>query len=183
MSLGGFAGKLFEVSQNKIYTFDEDSNEIAVNIEEQEVDGSKPSTYIKGMALETVSFNIILRQSSSIDVETEIDDWKKICASMSACYLFLGNNTVSSYPFLLIGINFSDKKYLGSGKLVQCTMKLTFKEYVRAGVKKEEGTTTSSKKKESKSNKASKKKGSSTSTMSSSDTAKVEALENEIFGG
>lgn len=180
MSLGGFAGKIFEVSQNKIYTFDEDTNDMTVKTEEQEVDGDKPSTYIQGMGLETVSLNIKLKQSSSVDVDTEVDEWKAICSSMSPCYLWLGNKPVTNNRFLLTDINFSDKVYAYWGKLVQVTMKLTFKEYVRDGVKKEEGTSSSTK-----SANATKKKSSAsaTSELSEEDSARVDALEEEVFGG
>ncbi len=59
-------------------------------------------------------------------------------------------------------------------------MKLSFKEYVRAGVKKEEGTSSESKKT---SKSKGKKKSSEKKEMSSEDNAKVDALENKIFGG
>lgn len=183
MSLGGFAGKLFEVSQKKIYTFYEDTNDMTVNTEEQEVDGSKPSTYIKGMGLEGVSLNIKLKQSSSINVDTEVDEWKAICATMSPSYLWLGNKSVTNNRFLLTDINFSDKQYTYWGKLIQVTMKLTFKEYVRDGVKKEEGTTSSEKKAAITSSAKSKSATGSTSTMSSSDADKITQLENQVFGG
>jgi hypothetical protein len=183
MSLGGFAGKLFEVSQNKIYTFYEDTNDMTVNTEEQEVDGEKPSTYIKGLGLEGVSLNIKLKQSSSIDVDTEVAEWKAICATMSPCYLWLGNKSVTNNRFLLTDINFSDKIYTYWGKLVQVTMKLTFKEYVRDGVEKEEGTTSSAKESAITTSAKSTSTTSATSTMSSSDEEKITQLESEVFGG
>ena len=59
MSLGGFGDKTFEVSMNKIYTFKDYSNEVSLETEDQDVDGSKPSTYIKGMGLEAPSITLI----------------------------------------------------------------------------------------------------------------------------
>ncbi len=176
MALGSFSSKFFEVSQNKIYTFDEYTRDIAINVEDQEVDGDKPSTYIKGTNLEQVSFNVKLVQSSSIDVETEINDWKSICEGKEPYMLFIGNNPVSSNKYLLTGVSLSDNTYIPSGKLVKSTMKLTFKEYVRAGVKKEEGTSSTSKKS------AKKSSSSSSEPMSEEDDAKVTELENSIFG-
>lgn len=176
MSLGSFSSKGFEVSQNKIYTFDEYTRDISLNVEDQEVDGSKPSTYIKGTNLEPVSLTIKLRQSNSIDVETEINDWKSICEDGIPYMLFIGDKTVSNNKYLLTGVSLSDNNYIATGKLIKTTMKLTFKEYVRAGVKKEEGTSSTKKK-------ASTKKASSSAEMSTEDSAKVDALESEVFGG
>lgn len=177
MSLGGFAGKLFEVSSNKIYTFFDDTNDLSLNVEDQEVDGDKPSTYIKGKNLEDVSFNIDLKQSKNIDVETEVKEWREIYELMSPCMLFLGNNPVSENKFLLRQMNVSNKLYSSSGWLIKATLKLTFKEYVRAGVKKEEGTSKSTKKKSTK-----KKVSSGQTEMTSEESARVEELENQIFG-
>ncbi|WP_061312814.1 phage tail protein [Clostridium botulinum] len=180
MSIGSFNSKTFEVTQDKIYTFDDYTRDISLNIEDQEVDGSKPSTYIKGITLEQVSFNVKLIQSNSIDVKTEIDDWKNICEDGVPYMLFIGDKPVSNNKFLLTSVSLTDNIYIYGGKLIKSTMKLSFKEYVIAGVKKEEGTSSESKKT---SKSKGKKKSSEKKEMSSEDNAKVDALENKIFGG
>lgn len=183
MSLGGFSGKLFEVSSNKIYTFDDYTKSFSLNVESQEVDGDKPSTYIKGKGLQNPSISIKLRQSSSIDVVTEVEDWGRICESGAPNMLFLGDNPVSTNKFLLKNVGLSDTTYFGS-KLIKATLKLDFEEYVRAGVKKESGTSDEDKEKASKSSKTkSKAKASGEETMSEEDSKKVSALENQVFGG
>lgn len=182
MSLGSFSSKTFEVSQNKIYTFDEYSREIALNVEDQEVDGDKPSTYIKGTNLEQISLNIKLIQSSSINVETEINDWKSICEAATPYMLFIGNNPVSNNKYLLTGVSLSDNNYSIKGDQVKSTLKLTFKEYVRAGVKKEEGTSSEAKKAASKKTSQKKKSSSSADSMSDEENARVTALEDSVFG-
>ena len=136
MSLGGFGDKLFEVSLDKIYTFSDYSNEISLNTEDQDVDGDKPSTYIKGMDLEAPSIQIKLIQSKNIDVQTEYNDWKTICKSGTPHMLFLGEEPVSTNKFLLVKLSASDMKISTSGKLIKVAIKLSFKEYVRKGVKK-----------------------------------------------
>lgn len=187
--LGGFANKTFTVSQKKIYTFFGYTNNFSLNIEEQEVDGSKPSTYIKGKALEDPSFNIKLRISEGVNVQKEVDDWRNICNSCSPHMLFIGNKAVSNNKYLLTAVSLSDTEYLKSGVLAQCTLKLDFKEYVRKGVKKEEGTSSSTKKKTSTAKKksskksASKNKSSGSYTMSKSQESKVAALEKSVYGG
>ncbi|NFE73381.1 hypothetical protein FDC27_05150 [Clostridium botulinum] len=190
MSLGEFAGKKFEVSSKKIYTFDDYSNSFGINIEEQDVENDKPSNYIKGFDLEKPSFTISLRQSASVDVENELKEWKDICYAMTPYMLFIGNNPVSANKYLLEKGDISDTTIIGSGKMIKCQLKLTFREHVRYGAKKEEGTSSDTKKSSSsssssssKSKSTSKKKSSSTSIMSSDDEAKVSALETEVFGG
>lgn len=137
MSLGGFGDKLFEVSQNRIYTFSNVSNDLGLNVEDQEVDGDKPSVYIKGKKNETPSIDITLIQSDSIDCDKEYKDWKDILYSETPHMLFLGNNPVSSNKFLLIGITPSNMVYHPHGKLIKITLTLKFEEYPRSGVKKD----------------------------------------------
>lgn len=183
MALGGFAGKLFEVSSNKIYTFDDYSKSFSLNVESQEVDGDKPSTYIKGKGLQDPSISIKLRQASNVDVETEVEDWGNICEAGTPYMLFLGNNPVASNKFLLKKVNISDTNYFG-GKLTKATLKLDLEEYVRAGVKKESGTSDEDKSKASKSSKSkAKAKGDGKETMSDEDSKKVSDLESQVFGG
>ncbi|MBN1071143.1 hypothetical protein DVV81_08165 [Clostridium botulinum] len=189
MGLGGFANKTFEVNMNKIYTFDDYTNSFGISVEEQEVENDKPSNYIKGSDLEKPSFTIKLRQSATVDVESELKEWKDICYSKNPYMLFIGNNPVSNNKYLLEKGDVSDTLIINSGKIVKCTLKLTFKEHVRYGAKKEEGTSSgkkksSSSKSSSKSSKSSsKKKSSSITSMSSEDEARVTSLESEIFGG
>ena len=183
MALGGFAGKLFEVSSKKIYTFDEYTKSFSLNVESQDVDGDKPSTYIKGKGLQNPSISIKLRQASDIDVQTEVEWWGALCEAGVPYMLFLGDNPVAANKFLLKNVSLSDTSYFG-GKLVKATLKLDFEEYVRQGVKKESGTSDEDKANASKSSKSkSKSKSNGEETMSAEDSQKVEDLENQIFGG
>lgn len=99
--------------------------------------------------------------------------------------LFIGNTPVSDNKYILEKGDISDSLIINSGKMIKCKLKLTFREHVRYGAKKEEGTSSETKK--SSGSNSSKKKKSSTSssdnTMSSDDEAKVSALESQIFGG
>ena len=58
--IGSFANKVFKVSSNHLYTFDEFTMSGELKVDEQEVDNSKPSSYIKGPGLDKVSLNILL---------------------------------------------------------------------------------------------------------------------------
>lgn len=137
MSLGGFGDKLFEVSTEKLYGFYDESYDIGLDTEDQEVDGEKPSVYVKNESLINPSINIDLRQSSTIDVDSEFTSWKEILKSREKHMLFLGNEPISDNKYLLVKITPSNVEYSPQGKRVRMTLGLTFKEYPRDGVKKE----------------------------------------------
>ena len=66
-TIGSFANKVFKVSSNHLYTFDEFTMNGELKVDEQEVDGSKPSSYIKGSGLDKVSLNILLIKQKNIN--------------------------------------------------------------------------------------------------------------------
>lgn len=140
MSLGGFGDKLFEVSDKRIHTFNNFSNTMALKVEEQEVDNQKPSIYKAGIENEKPSFDIYLKQSSNLDVQTEFDDWKKILYDGEPHMLFIGDVPISENKFLLQQISPSEFMYDPYGKLIKVKLTLNFIEYPRAGVKKENKT-------------------------------------------
>lgn len=203
--IGSFANKVFKVSSNHLYTFDEFTMNSELKIDEQEVDGSKPSTYIKGPGLDKVSLNISLIKQKNIDVRSEIDEWKKIKDSKVPYHLIIGNRNLATYKFLLTNVDVSETKIGVSGDYLKAKVQLQFSEYVRAG-KKEENTTTSSSSNNTtksstkstskkstagttKSSKKSKKrknknasKSKSKNKTSKSDNSKIEALEKELYG-
>ncbi len=136
MSIASFAGKAFEASRNKIYTFDGLTASFGLITEEQDVEGKKPSTYIKGKNLESISFDVKLIQSKTVNVEKEINAWRRICNAAIPYMLFTGGKPVINNKFLLISVNLEETLYSAKGKLVKAVLKLEFKEYVRRGVKK-----------------------------------------------
>lgn len=202
-TIGSFANKVFKVSSNHLYTFDEFTMNGELKIDEQEVDGSKPSTYIKGSGLDKVSFNLMLIKQKSIDVRAEIKDWFKIRDDKTPHNLIIGNSNLSSYKFLLTNVDVSDVKIGAGGEFLKAKVQLQFSEYVRAGKKDDKssespGKSTSNKStgssssksksnagtsKSSKSTKKRKNSNASKSTSSSSKSnSKLDALEKELYG-
>ncbi len=193
-TIGSFANKVFKVSSNHLYTFDEFTMSGELKVDEQEVDGSKPSTYIKGSGLDKVSLNILLIKQKNIDVRNEIQDWFKIRDSKTPHHLIIGNKNLSTYKFLLTNVDTSDTKIGHNGEFLKSTLKLQFSEYVRAGKKENNSTSTNSSSSSSKSNagtsksskktkkNSSKSKSQNSSTSSNKSNAKLEALEKELYG-
>ncbi len=191
-TIGSFANKVFKVSSNHLYTFDEFTMSGELKVDEQEVDGSKPSTYIKGPGLDKVSLNILLIKQKNVNVRNEIQDWLKIRDAKTPHHLIIGNKNLSSYKFLLTNVNTSDTEIGPNGEFLKSTVQLQFSEYVRAGKKensssksnssKSNAGTSKSSKKTKKTKKNSKSKSKKSSTKSNKSNAKLEALEKELYG-
>lgn len=139
-----FGDKVFSVSSNSILTFDGLSRGLGLEADAQEQDGQKPSTYIKGVSLETLKFTVALNSAMGIDVDGEIKSWETVLAAKIPYLFVLGDKPVIDNKFLLKTLNITDVVINGSGQKTKAKLDLDFEEYVRAGKKEEDKNTTSS---------------------------------------
>lgn len=137
MPIASYAGKIFESSSNRIYTFYDFQHNSSLQTEKQDADGTKPSTYIKGSDLETMSFKIKLDVSNGVNPRNEWGDWLRIMASKAAYPFILGNVPFRSASWLLVNVTPGEPVIDNSGKILSIELTLQFEEYVRAGKKSE----------------------------------------------
>lgn len=139
MIIGKFGDKVFEVSQNRIYTPRDISISGDLNTSEEDSSGKKPSTTIKGTGLTKVSIELQLLAAAGVDVRSEIDSWTAVKDSATAYALILCGKAVGLNKFLLTGCGASDlviTKASGLPVAVSAVLKLEFLEYVRPGAQK-----------------------------------------------
>lgn len=120
-----FGTKQFSVSKDKIYTPSDISLSESLDIEETEVVGEKPTTSVKGIKLQTLSF-VIMLDARFVDVATELRWWKNVLRSKASHDLFIGsykigNFYVSQYDASGIVIN-------RQGEYVSAKLSLSFTE-------------------------------------------------------
>lgn len=140
--IGSFGDKEFTVNTDMVYTPETESWSTEISVDEQEVDGSKPSSYIK-QTLDGVSLSIKLSWHF-VYVEDEIRSWKAICDSHEPHMLFMGDNPVSENKYLLYSSKATDILRSPNGTALKATLALEFKEYVREGTKEANSDTSSS---------------------------------------
>lgn len=133
--IASYKGKVFQVSWNKVYTIDGLTWGGSIDTEVQEHQGGKPSTYIKGLGLDTLSFDIPLRADLGHNVRAEIEWWQKIRDSKTPDIFMLGSKPLGSNKWLVKSVNASDIVLDGAGRMIKATLKIEIEEYVRAGKK------------------------------------------------
>ena len=141
--VGAFGNKTFEVSANKIYTFDGLSISESINVEMQEVEANKPATYIKGNGEMNIGFDILLL-SRFCDVDYEIDYWLLKMRSVVPEYLTIGKKAYGTNKFLLTNVSVGDVLIAADGTKTRAKVTLTFSEWTKAGYKKDDKSTTTS---------------------------------------
>lgn len=133
MPIAVFGTKSFQVSSNKIYTFDGFKLSGDLQTEAQDLAGQKPSTYIKGPGLESISFSIILDSCFGIDVMQEINDWRAIRDAAVPQVFILGTTPLSKNKWLLKSVEVDAKVIDSNGNIHKAILTLSFEEYVRPG--------------------------------------------------
>ncbi|MEG0371745.1 MAG: phage tail protein [Clostridium sp.] len=186
--IGSFGAKTFSSSLNKIYTFDDMTENASLNIEEQDVEGQKPSSYIKGPALSDCSLTITLLRQKQVNVVNEINSWKSILSGAKPYPLVIGGKALSRYKYLIASISTSDIKLGPNGEYLFAKVQIQFKEFVRNGKNKDDknpgkpsGTKKEDKKTKKRKNPNVKKANSNGAKSSKGDNTRVQVLEKELF--
>ncbi len=138
MVIGKFGTKTFEVSSNKIYTFNDFSLSGELNTSTEEASKKKPATTIKGPGLLKISMEMQLLASAGIDVRSEIDAWTAIRDAGTAYPFILCGKAISLNSFLLTSCSASDcviLKAAGAPYITSASLKMDFDEYVPPGTK------------------------------------------------
>ncbi|MBP1926841.1 hypothetical protein J2Z76_002711 [Sedimentibacter acidaminivorans] len=174
MKLCEFGGKIFTVSSNRIYTFDNLERSSELSIEEQELEGNKPSTYIKGPGLDKINFTIHFSSSSKLNIRDEIESWIRLKDNCKPHYIIIGEKIYGGNKYLLTNVSITEQEILYSGDISKANVKLDFVEYVRPG-NKEVATSTSNE------SKAAEKRENENCTQAQ--LKMIEMLEDENFSG
>lgn len=172
--VGAFGDKIFEVSQNKIYTFDGVSISESLNVEMQEVEGGKPATYIKGFGEMNIGFDVLLL-SRFCDVDAEISYWLLKMRSKTPEYLTIGKKAYGTNKHLLVSVSVGDVLIAADGTTIRAKVSLSFSEWTKAGYKKDDSDSEN----KSKSNKSSSKDGTTVTEKTTTSNGKTTVTTTE----
>lgn len=140
MVIATYANKVFQVSPDKIHTFDDFQYSSELQTEKQDADGAKPSTYLKGSDLDTMGFTIKLDASTGVNPRNEWGDWKRMLEDKTAYPFILGGVPVNGANWLVTKVTPSNVKTDNTGRVLSLDLALQFEEYVRPGSKKDTST-------------------------------------------
>ncbi|WP_044736660.1 phage tail protein [Geobacillus kaustophilus] len=127
--IGSFAGVVFEVSSQKVLTFDEFEREGGSRWHEHEIVGRKPAPEFLGPGLERIKF--VVKVSSFLGVNPADVIRKLRSARDNGLYskFIIGNATISSSSWVLTELREIHKIRGANGLLVSADLELTLVEY------------------------------------------------------
>ena len=120
-----FGDKQLKVTGTMIYTPSDTSISESIDIEETERSGKKPSTKIKGIKLQTLSFKIQL-DARFVTVTTELRWWKSVLLAKASKDFSIGEYKIGR--FYLSQYDVSDIQVNKKGEFTKATLSLSFTE-------------------------------------------------------
>lgn len=125
MNTAKFGSKQFQVKSNKIYTPRDTAISESIDIEETERDGKKPSTKVKGIKLQTLSFTVIL-DARFVNVVSELRWWKSKLLSKKSEDFYLGGYKIGR--FYVSQYDVSEMNLNVDGEMTRAKLSLSFTE-------------------------------------------------------
>lgn len=120
-----FGSKQFKVTGKMIYTPSDTSISESIDIEETERSGKKPSTKVKGIKLQSLSYTVML-DARFVTIATELRWWKNTLLSKASKDFYLGNYKIGR--FYLNQYDVSDIVLNKNGEYVKAKLNLSFTE-------------------------------------------------------
>ena len=120
---------IFEVSDDRVLTFDGFSRDISGRWAEHEVLGTKPKAEYLGPGCQTVSLTIHLSATLGVKPRRVLEAVERMVESGSAEYLVIGGKLVGRRPFRITGSSETWEKVYSRGELAKATMTISLGEY------------------------------------------------------
>ena len=116
---------IFEVSDNRVLTFESMSREVSGRWTEHEVLGVKPKAEFLGPGLQTISLTIHLSAALGVKPRRILDMVERGTAE----YLVIGGRLVGRRPFRVTGSSEAWDKVYSRGELAKATLTISLEEY------------------------------------------------------
>lgn len=122
---------MFEVSINKVHTFEGFVRSGSGRWVVHDIINQKPLAEFLGPGQEEISFSIRLDINMGVSPEVELQRLREIRDTGKVSELIIGGKLVTKNLWLLESMSEQQKVFSGAGKLVVASVNLTLKEYPR----------------------------------------------------
>lgn len=132
--IGSFAGVTFEVSSNKILTFEQFARSGDARWSNHEINLKKPMPEFMGPNLETLSLSIRLNAHQGVNIESEIAKLRTFRDQGKVGTFVLGTKPITSNYWYIESLSESYRNIDGKGRIISAEVNLTIKEYPKPEV-------------------------------------------------
>ena len=120
---------VFEVSDDRVFTFSELTREVTSRWTNHEPQGVKPKPEFLGAGLQTASLTITLSATLGVRPRDMLEAIENMVENGTAETLVIGNRAVGSNPFRLTGSSEAWNTVYNRGELARATLTISLEEY------------------------------------------------------
>ena len=120
---------VFEVSDDRVFTFSELTREVTSRWTNHEPQGVKPKPEFLGAGLQTASLTITLSATLGVRPRDVLEGIENMVENGTAETLVIGNRPVGSNPFRLTGSSEAWNTVYNRGELARATLTISLEEY------------------------------------------------------
>ena len=120
---------VFEVSDDRVFTFSELTREVTSRWTNHEPQGVKPKPEFLGAGLQTASLTITLSATRGVRPRDVLEAIENMVENGTAETLVIGNRPVGSNPFRLTGSSEAWNVIYNRGELARATLTISLEEY------------------------------------------------------
>lgn len=120
---------VFEVSDDRVFTFSELTREVTSRWTNHEPQGVKPKPEFLGAGLQTASLTITLSATLGVRPRDVMEAIENMVENGTAETLVIGNRPVGSNPFRLTGSSEAWNTVYNRGELARATLTISLEEY------------------------------------------------------
>lgn len=120
---------VFEVSDDRVFTFSELTREVTSRWTNHEPQGVKPKPEFLGAGLQTASLTITLSATLGVRPRDVLEAIENMVENGTAETMVIGNRPVGSNPFRLTGSSEAWNTVYNRGELARATLTISLEEY------------------------------------------------------
>jgi phage protein U len=128
--IGYFSDIVFEVSDEKIYTFSGFKLDASARYSAHEMIGVKPKTEFIAPNLKTISLTINLNGNYGVKPGQEMHRWIDLAETGEADYLVIGWDVMGDDQWVVKSVSESWDTFFNEGELFAGKIDVTFEEYI-----------------------------------------------------
>ena len=128
--IGSFADIAFEVSSERVFTFDDYRRNSKARYSKHELINLPPALEYLGSEPEEISFKMIFTVSLAVNPAAETARLRELCLNGEADYLVLGNEVIGDHMWTIESVNETAKAWDDSGHIIFSEVEVKMVEYV-----------------------------------------------------
>ena len=129
MAVGSYMGRVFTVSNRKIFTPNNLKGSTGSDWANHEIIGRKARSQWVGPKLKSYTMDILLRAQDGVSPRSTLDFFQRMAESQNVDWFIIGGMPLSEHPFKLVSVSDTWDAVLNGGTLIECKVSLTIEEY------------------------------------------------------